>query len=441
MAPEARKAHAWPMPLEPFQHLALALAIGLLVGVERGWRARDVAEGGRTAGIRTYALTGLLGGVAGLLSQLIGGWALAAIGLPFAAAFILFKWREQAEEEDYSVTAIVAALLVFGLGAYATIGDWRVAAAAAVAATGLLACKDVLHGWLRRLTWVELRSALVLLAMSFVALPLLPDRGFGPFGSVNPHELWLLTIALAGVSFVAYVALKALGPSRGVTVASAVGALVSSTAVTLHLSRLTREAPKSSVLHAGAALLASAVMAGRIGAIVAVVAPGLLPRLIAPLGVFGGLSALIGATLIWRTGRRNDRHEPSPTKSPFDLGLVVKFAGVLGLVMAAARILSGLYGASGLLPVAAFAGLADVDAVALAVGRMAAGGGVDLRLGVYAILLAALVDSVSKTAIATLVGGVRFGAVFAAGTLAAAGAAAAALFWIGDVSWIVAGWP
>src|SRR6185369_10833631 len=129
------------MPLELFQRLGLALAIGFLVGVERGWRARDVAEGGRTAGIRTYALTGLLGGVSALLGQSLGGWAFAAIALPYAAAFVLFKQREQEEEGDHSVTAVVAALLVYALGAYAVVGDRSVAAAGAVVMTALLASK------------------------------------------------------------------------------------------------------------------------------------------------------------------------------------------------------------------------------------------------------------------------------------------------------------
>ncbi|WP_309646502.1 DUF4010 domain-containing protein [Phenylobacterium sp.] len=417
------------MPLELFNRLGLALAIGFLVGVERGWRARDVADGRRTAGIRTYALTGLLGGVAALLGQSLGGWAFAALGLPFAAAFILFKHREQEEDGDYSVTAIVAALLVFALGALAVIGDGRIAAATAVVATGLLAFKGLLHSWLERLTWPELRSALILLAMTLVALPLLPNRGFGPFDSVNPYELWLLTIAMAGVSFVAYGAIKTFGPSRGLVLASLAGAVVSSTATTLHLARLNRQAPDQSVMHAAAALLAGAVMAVRLGVVTAVLAPALFQRLVLPLGVFAALSSLLGlgGALI----RPSASTGASPMKSPFDLAVVLKFALVLGAVMAAARILSALYGAGGLLPVAALAGLADVDAVTLAVARMTTEEGLSLDLGVYAVLLAAAVDSASKTAIATLIGGRRFGGTYGAGTLLAATAAAAAVHWGG----------
>lgn len=416
--------------LQPFQELALALAIGLLVGIERGWRSRDVAEGGRTAGLRTYALTGLLGGVAGDLGQALGGWAFAALALPFAAAFVLFKYREQQADGDQSVTAVVAALLVFALGAYATVGDGQVAAAAAVAATALLAFKRVLHDWLERLTWPELRSALVLLVMSLIALPLLPNRAFGPHGVFNPYELWLLTISLAGVSFAAYAAIRVFGAARGLIVASAAGALVSSTAVTLQLARLSRQAPGAAVLHAGAAVLAGGVMATRLGGITAVLAPALFWRLAPALGTFALMSVALGLAASLRPGKPGAAAEAAAMKSPFDLGLVLKFAALLGVVMAAARTLSALYGAGGLLPVAAFAGLADVDAVTITVARMTTQSGLALGLAAQAVLLAAAVDSVSKAVIAVVVGGPRFGALFAAATLAAAAGAAAAYLWL-----------
>jgi uncharacterized membrane protein (DUF4010 family) len=397
--------------------LALALAIGFLVGVERGWRARDVAEGGRTAGMRTYALSGLLGGIAGLLGMSLGGWAFAALAVPFAGAFVWFKAREQADEHDHSVTAIVAALLVFALGAYATVGDARLAAETAVVVTALLAFKGALHGWLRKLTWPELRSALVLLAMTVVALPLLPDRGFGPYGIVNPHELWLLTILLAGVSFIAYASVKVFGPSRGLIAASLSGALVSSTAITLGLGRLARQEPTHLRLAAGGALLAGAVMALRILAVAGALAPTLLTGLAWPLGIFTALSVIAGLLAIRRSGKADAAAEL--LKSPFEFGLVVKLVVVLGLVMAAARAMSAVYGAQGLLPLSAFAGLVDVDAVTLAVARMTTSEGLDSSVAAQAVLLAAAVDSVSKTGIAVVVGGRGFGILFAVGTAVA----------------------
>uniref|UniRef100_B0SVV5 Uncharacterized protein n=1 Tax=Caulobacter sp. (strain K31) TaxID=366602 RepID=B0SVV5_CAUSK len=415
------------MAAEPFERLGLALAIGFLIGIERGWRAREVAEGGRAAGLRTYALSGLLGGVSGMLSQALGGWAMLTLGLPFAAAFILFKRQEQRDDNDYSVTAIVAGLLTFGLGALAAIGDERVAAAAAVAVAALLAGKEVLHTWLKRLTWPELRDALVLLAMTFVALPLLPNRPFGPYGLVNFAELWVLTIAMAGISFVAYAAIKVWGPARGALLASAAGALVSSTAVTFYLARLQKTVSNPLAL-AGAAQVASAVMAIRLGAITLALWPPLFWSLAAPLGVFAALSTIFGLGATAFASTRDASPSPSSAKSPFELALVLKFALALGVIMAAARVAAGLYGPSGLLPVAALGGLVDADAVTLAAARMTSKG---MAIGIagQAVLLAAAVDSVSKMVIACAVGGSRFGALYSAGTLLALGAAAGAWAW------------
>jgi uncharacterized membrane protein (DUF4010 family) len=347
----------------------------------------------------------------------LGGWAFAALAVPFAGAFVWFKAREQADEHDHSVTAIVAALLVFALGAYATVGDARLAAETAVVVTALLAFKGALHGWLRKLTWPELRSALVLLAMTVVALPLLPDRGFGPYGIVNPHELWLLTILLAGVSFIAYASVKVFGPSRGLIAASLSGALVSSTAITLGLGRLARQEPTHLRLAAGGALLAGAVMALRILAVAGALAPTLLTGLAWPLGIFTALSVIAGLLAIRRSGKADAAAEL--LKSPFEFGLVVKLVVVLGLVMAAARAMSAVYGAQGLLPLSAFAGLVDVDAVTLAVARMTTSEGLDSSVAAQAVLLAAAVDSVSKTGIAVVVGGRGFGILFAVGTAVA----------------------
>lgn len=415
------------MELDQLERVALALAIGFLVGVERGWHARDVEEGGRTAGLRTFALTGLLGGVAGLLSQSLGAWAFVGVALPFAGAFTYFKWAEQKADKDYSVTAVVAALLVFALGAYAVVGDWHIAAVAAVVTTGLLAFKGVLHGWLKSLTWPELRSALILLAMSVVVLPLLPNQGYGPYGAFNPSELWMLTIVLAGISFAAYVLVKVLGPSRGLVAASLAGSLVSSTATTLNAARIARKDPALVRLAAGCALLAGGVMATRMLVIVAALAPELTVGLAWTLGVFAAVSALAGLAAIGRKGLSTATGEAWPMKSPFELSVVVQLAVVLGAVMAAARVLSALYGAAGLLPLSAVAALVDVDAVALATARMAANGALNHNVALQAILIAAAAGSTSKSVVSVFVGGRAFGLIFIGGTLLAAAAAVAAL--------------
>ncbi len=188
--------------------LALALGIGLLIGLERGWRKRGARPGTRAAGIRTFAVSALLGGVIAALAQAAGGAASAGGGIILGSAFAiysiviaLFSRDENLAAGTFSATTAVAGMLTFALGAYAVLGDMWIAAGVAVASAGLLALREELHGWVQKITWPELRSGLVLLAMSFIALPILPDESIGPFGGVNLREVWTIAIVLAAVSF------------------------------------------------------------------------------------------------------------------------------------------------------------------------------------------------------------------------------------------------
>ena len=160
-------------------------------------------------------------------SATAGGGVVIGIGLAaFAAVITVFCLEENRADKTYSATTAIAAIVTFALGVYALLGDMRVAAAVAVATAGLLALREKLHGWLQSLTWPELRSGLILLAMTFIALPLVPDDPVGPFGGVNPREIWLIAIVLAGVSFLGYAAVKYFGERHGVLLAAAAGGLV-----------------------------------------------------------------------------------------------------------------------------------------------------------------------------------------------------------------------
>ncbi|WP_245337539.1 MgtC/SapB family protein [Shinella sp. HZN7] len=175
--------------------LGLALAIGLLVGLERGWRERGEPARSRTAGIRTYGISGLLGGVFSALSQSMGDASLMVAGfLGFAAVFAFYKAREAAHDEDFSVTSVAAALCVFALGALAVAGEVQAAAGGGAALAALLASREVLHELLKRLTWEEVRSALTLAVMTAIILPVLPNRAIDPWGGLNPHEVWFFTV-------------------------------------------------------------------------------------------------------------------------------------------------------------------------------------------------------------------------------------------------------
>lgn len=406
--------------IDLLQRLSMGLGLGFLVGVERGFRHRDAAEGTRTAGLRTHAVIGLLGGVAGALLPIIGQIGFAALTLSFAVALVTFKLRESIADNDVSVTGTLAALLLYALGAYAMSGDLRVVAAVGVALVALLASKEALHKWLDKLTPQELRSVLLILAATAIVLPVLPDNAIDPWGVINPRELWVLTIFVAGASFAGYVAVRLLGPKVGVLAGAAAGALVSSTVMTAELGRRVRAAQTSASTAAAGAALAGAVSVTRIGFFVAAAANAALPQ-VAPALAAGALAFVVCAWALNRLDATQNRVETAPAlQNPLDVASVVRFALLLGAVTAIGRLTASAFGEAGFLAFAAAAGFVDVDTVAMAVASLVRGG---LAAGpaAHAILIAVLVNTLAKSLIGAIAGGWRFGGLYlAAGAMAAA---------------------
>lgn len=400
---------------EQLTRFALAFGVGLLAGLERGWRAREGRPGSRAAGVRTFTLAGLLGGVVGALATgsdgaltTGGGILLGAAFIAFAAAITVFSRDENKATQSYSATTVVAALLTFMLGAYALIGNLYVVAAAAVAATGILVVREELHEWVRKITQSELQSGLVLLAMTFIVLPLLPDRPVGPLGGVNPREVWLIAIVLAAVSFAGYVAVKLMGARRGVLLSAAVGGLVSSTAVTFTNARRARAAEGSMRLLAAGVALATAVSFLRVTVITAVLKPGLVP-LIAPALVAG--AAVASAFAVVRARLRSakaEEEEPVHFRNPFGFLPVVGMALSMGVLIVVGRLIYSAFGAIGAISGAAAMGLFDVDAMVVSMTQLVPQS-LDLHAGTYAILTGVASNTISKVVIGSLMGRGAFG--------------------------------
>jgi uncharacterized membrane protein (DUF4010 family) len=411
-----------------FSRFAVALGIGLLIGLERGWTMRGEKPGHRTAGIRTFSITALLGAVAGASANALGGAGSAGGGLvlgltffAFAAAISVFCIEENRADKTFSATTAVAAMLAFALGAYALIGTPAVAGAVAVAAAVLLASRRQMHGWLQQIKEPELRSALILLAMTFIALPVVPDDPIGPFGGVNPREIWLIAIVLAGVSFLGYLAVRYFGMRHGVLIAAAAGGLVSSTAVTAANARRAAAGEGAPVVLASGVAIASAVSFGRVIAIVAVLKATLLPFVLPPLA-----AAIIVATgyalisVYWRP-HKDGKTQAAKFRNPFGFWSVVGFAILLALIVLIGRELGEWLGATGAI-IGAFAlGLADVDAITVSMTRLAPQP-LSPQLASLAILAAVLSNTLSKIAIGVAVGRGAFAlhiVVMCAGCLAA----------------------
>ncbi|MBN9024833.1 MgtC/SapB family protein [Kaistia sp. MMO-174] len=396
---------------EPFYRLAVAAAIGLTVGVERHWREREAASGQRTAGIRTFALIGMLGGAAGLIEAALPaggppGLVVASIFLAFAGIFAFYKWREEQAESDFSVTTVVAAMLTYLFGVLAVVGDLRLAAAGAVGLTAILASREPLHRFIEQLSWVELRSAIILLAMSFVILPLLPEAPYGPFGGVSLRSVWSLAILLAAISYVGYVAVRLFGAGRGELAAGAAGGLVSSTAVTLDNARRVAAGGDADRLAAGAAA-AGCVSYLRSAVLAVGLAPALAGFLLPPL-LLGAL--VMASAALWLVrGRLASAHELGRLDNPFELAGVLKVVLFLTAIGFAVRAASSVFGSAGIVSVSALAGIGDVDAAIVTVAKLP---NLDTGIAALAIALTVAVNTIAKAVYALVVGRGRFGRLF-----------------------------
>lgn len=395
----------------------MALAVGLLIGLERGWQTRALPEGERIAGLRTFGLLGLLGGVASLLGRPLGSSVAAAIFLSVAlimAGGYLLRFRA---DGTASATTTVAALVTVGLGALAGLGELALAAAGAVVTTMLLNLKPILHTGVARLQASELRATLNLLLISVVLLPVLPNAGYGPAGIFNPHRIWMMVVLIASISFAGYFAVKLLGADRGILLTGLFGGLSSSTAVTWSLARIARSEPDWSPTLAAGILVACGTMFPRILLVAGVVHPPLVRALALPLGVMAGMSYTGAMWIWWRQHQRID-NPPLTLSNPFQLRMAIRFAALLLGVLLVAEWIRTRWGDPGLYGLAVLSGLSDVDAITLSLARMGQEG-LAIPTVLLGILLAATSNTMVKMGFALVLGGRAVG-MRVAGVLAAA---------------------
>ncbi|WP_107851912.1 MgtC/SapB family protein [Oceanimonas marisflavi] len=383
--------------------LGIGLLLGALIGIQRGWQRRDAGAGQRIAGIRTHALVGLLGGLIALLGQTVGHW-LIAVGLLGLVAISLVAYRAQARTlNDFSITGSIGLLLTFCFGALALLDRPAIAATAAVITAFILDNKREIHGLLHRLREHELDAGLKLLLITVVMLPLLPNRDMGPGGVVNPFEIWWMVVLIATISFLGYFAIRVGGTEKGILFTSLFAGLSSSTALTLHYSRLSRDTPALSPLLAAGVLLACGTMFPRMLVYCALINPALLPRLWWPVLV---MTLLLYGPAVWIWLRHRTRvsvEQPSLNMNPLDLKAALLFGGLILLIMVLGEWLKQALGNMGVLLLALASGVADVDAITLSLARMSQDG-LAPGMAVLGIVLAASVNNLVKAGMALSLG-------------------------------------
>lgn len=384
--------------------LAVALLLGALTGLERGWATREQKPGERVAGMRTYALVGLLGGITALLSLKVTPWVLPASLLAVCVAAVMAYRVRMLQMRDYSITGIIGILLTFCFGAVAVAVDIAVAATAAVITTIILDNKNEIHSALNRLQEHELDAALKLLLISVVMLPLLPNEGIGPGGMLNPYEIWWMVVLIASISFVGYFAMRVGGTEKGILFTSLFAGLASSTALTLHFSRLARQTAQISPLLSSGILIACGTMYLRILLYCAMINPALLGHLTLPLLIMT-LVLYLPALLIWRKHRNGTRVEqPALSSNPLDLKSALLLGALLTVILLMASILQQWLGNAGIYVLATVSGITDVDAITLSLTRMSQTG-LESTTVIIGIIIASSVNNLMKASMAVSIGG------------------------------------
>ncbi|MBB5157561.1 MgtC/SapB family protein [Saccharopolyspora phatthalungensis] len=392
-------------------HFATALAIGLLLGLER--EHSTAGQPLRPAGSRTFSLLG----VAGAISAALGPAVL--IVTISAASVLVIVWyvltAQASAEADIGATTEVAAIATVLLGALAwTQPTWAVPIAVAVVA--LLAAKRPLHRFATRLvTDDDIADAIRLFVVAFVIYPLLPDRPLGPYGVLNPSRIWLLVIAITVIGWAGYVAVRALGERHGLLIVGFLGGFVSASATTVVLARRTGRSVQAVVLPA--VLAASVATLVQLIALTAVASPPVAVRLV-PASVAGAVVLLVEAGwLTWRAGRAGEGQDssgptntgaaPSAFQRPLSLRVTLSLTLLLVLLLLATRAAAALLGEQGVLAAAFVGGLADAHTSAVAAASLAETV-VPTSVAVLGVGAALLSNTLIKLVLAAAAGGLRF---------------------------------
>lgn len=396
-------------------HLAVALGIGLLIGLERE-RRKGTGASRSPAGIRTYALVSLLGALAAGL----GVWLLAAsvVGVSLLAVVGYLRSRS----DDPGMTSEITLLVTLLLGAWALQAPaW--AAALAVIVAVLLAARDPIHqfvhGWL---TEQELHDLLVLAVATLLVLPLMPDRSIDPYGALKPRALWLVVILVMSIAAAGHVALRVLGSRWGLPLIGLSGGFISSTATIGAMGTRAHNNPALTQAAVAGAVLSTVGTVVQMALLLAVTSLATLRVMALPLLFAGGVALAFGGLFTWRSMRSTDK-VTADLGDAFSFRTALLMAAVLAVVSLASAALSHAYGQAGLAMGSALAGLADTHAPAVSVAGLVASGAIGAEHAALPILLAFSTNTLSKCVAAVSAGERPFAVQVVPGLLLVATAA------------------
>jgi len=405
------------------QKLALALGLGLLVGLQRQWSAQHIA------GIRTFGLITVFGTVLGLFAGQLGVWVVVAGLAALAAVLVAGSFmKEPSSDESPGVTTLVAALIMYAVGVAIALDQTVLGVMVGGGVAVLLQWKRPLHAFVDRIGEKDIHAIFQLVLIGLVVLPVLPNKNFGPYGVLNPYKMWLMVVLICGISVGGYLAQKFLGSRTGTVVGGILGGLISSTATTVSYSRRSSKTQDVAGLATLVIMIASTIVFARVIVEIAIVAPGILRQLVPPLVAMMVLMALISAGLYFLSSRES---KPIPLEEdPADLKSAIMFGIFYGVVLFAVAAAREHFGERALYGVAALSGLTDMDAITLSTAQLINAGHLTIDTGWRMIMVGAMSNLVFKACAVGLLGSPRLlKRVLLVFGISLAGGVAILIFW------------
>lgn len=396
--------------------MGISLLLGMLVGLQRQRAGTGVA------GVRTFALITVVGTLAAILADRYGAWVLAAalVGVVAAAAMGNVTLIRQGRL-DPGTTTEMAMLVMFLTGAMVWTGPREVAAAVGAATAIVLQAKVRLHRFVAALGERDWRAILQFALVTLIILPVVPNEAYGPYGVLNPWQIWLMVVLVVGISLAGYVAYRALGAEGALLASGLIGGLISSTATTVSYAQRSRAGGMGSAA-VMAILLASCVAIIRVLVEIRVVAPELVMHAAGPLLVVFVVGAVLAAGLWWRV--RRARTELPEQTNPTELRSALIFAAVYALVLLVVAAARERLGEGGVYVVGFLSGLVNMDAITLSTSRLVDEGRLGVETGWRTIVLALVGNLIFKMGLVGWLGSRAVGAEVAVvlGTMAASAA-------------------
>lgn len=394
------------MEIEVIEKILATLIIGFMIGLQREMREHSKDQIIRFAGTRTFTLISLLGYMSAWMQTFVPYFVHVSLFL-FGSLILAAYLYKTMKTNSHGATTSIAAFVTYILGMMMYLSLEHYAVFIAVIILFILEIKSTLAKVEKEITQNDIRSATLFLVMTFVVLPLLPNKMVDPFGVFNPYKTWLMVVLIAGISFIGFIAIKILGNKRGVYMTGIFGGLVSSTAVSISLSKLYALEKLYLKNFVGGMAIASTMMYMRVLTETAVFNFDLAKLLAIPY-IAGSIIGLLFVGYMYKNEKVYKVEHTAVTNNPLELSQALKLGLLFGIIFGSISIFESEFGNSGVYLISFLSGLTDVDAITLSLSQLSTVKISELT-AMYGIMIATVVNSIVKLGIVFVLGGRKLG--------------------------------